>query len=341
MISIIVPVFNTGKKLERCVESLLNQTYKNIEILIIDDGSTDEETIELCNKFKKADIRIKVITKQNGGVSSTRNIGIKEANGKYLMFVDSDDYVENTICLELHKVLQNTNSKTSLCGFSRDFYKDNKPLKINNIGPDCRSIMDEGDFKKEFGQLYEKTLLVSVWAKLYDMNIIKENNIKFNESISLGEDMLFNFDYFRVTNQIAITNKFLYHYICDEGNSLTSRTDFEKFNTTKLLLQTSLQFVEECGINNSAESIIAKIYLRGCFRSIESIFSVECHLSKKEKYQYISSIKNDRCTKNTLEIKANDREHKIYKFVLTLNRSLLIKIFAYLRLIFKQRVRGS
>jgi glycosyltransferase involved in cell wall biosynthesis len=341
MISIIVPVYNTGKKLERCINSLLKQSYENIEIIIVDDGSTDRETIELCSKYKSTDTRMKVFRRQNSGVSSTRNFGIFQAKGIYLMFVDSDDYIKSTTCMELRMSLHEANSTTSLCGFSRDFYKNNKLIRSNIVNPDCESLVNEFDFEREFGQLYEKTLLVSVWAKLYDMNIIKKHNIRFNENINLGEDMLFNFDYFKITKNISICNKSLYHYICDETMSLTSKVDLDKNKATKLLFQSSLQFIDECSIENNSESIIAKIYLRGCFRNIESIFSKSCSLSKQEKSIYINSIKSDEWTRRALEVKAFDREHKIYKLILKMNYSWFITTFAYLRLLYKRKVRGG
>ncbi|MBY3623488.1 glycosyltransferase family 2 protein [Acinetobacter sp. CUI P1] len=341
MISIIVPVYNTGEKLERCLNSLLNQTLEEIEIIVVNDGSNDNKTVDMCNKFQQIDSRVRVINKENGGVSSARNKGLDEAHGQFVMFVDSDDYIENTTCFELWEALIVTSSCTSMSGFIREFYSNDKLINSKKIYPNCDHILCESDFNREFGQLYSKTLNVSVCAKLYNLSIIVENNIKFNEDTYLGEDMLFNFEYFRFTKIISVVNKGFYHYVCDESSSLTSKYDLDKFQFNKMLFESSIRFSEEMEIGKDSNSVISKIYLRGCFRNIESVFSSNCKLTSAEKKMYIKRIINDESTKKALKARSNDYEYVIYKSVLSLKIVSFVKLFSYIRLEIKKKVRGS
>ena len=117
LVSIVVPVYNVEKYLERCVDSLINQTYKNIEIILVDDGATDNSG-ELCDKLLFKDSRIKVFHKLNGGLSDARNYGINQATGEYLLFVDSDDWVENEIVEKLYNSIEQNSADISVCGFN-------------------------------------------------------------------------------------------------------------------------------------------------------------------------------------------------------------------------------
>lgn len=118
LISVIVPVYNIKEYLERCVDSILAQTWENLEVLLVDDGSTDG-TENLVDELQKKDPRIRVFHKKNGGSSSARNLGIREAGGKYLGFVDSDDYIEPEMFAEMYREAQNTGAYIVMCGFKR------------------------------------------------------------------------------------------------------------------------------------------------------------------------------------------------------------------------------
>lgn len=120
MISIIIPVYNVEQYLDKCLQSVINQTYQDIEIILVDDGSSDSSGI-LCDKWKEKDSRIKVIHKSNGGLSNARNVGIEQANGEYLMFIDSDDIVANDLCKVLFEMLKNNHADISICNATHIF----------------------------------------------------------------------------------------------------------------------------------------------------------------------------------------------------------------------------
>lgn len=116
LISVIVPIYNTSKYLSKCIDSIINQTYKNLEIILVNDGSTDN-SLDICNKYKLIDSRIIIINKDNGGLSSAKNIGLDNHKGRYIAFIDSDDYVDNNFIGELYNNLISTNSDISLCNY--------------------------------------------------------------------------------------------------------------------------------------------------------------------------------------------------------------------------------
>ena len=129
LISVIIPIYNVEKYLNKCIDSIINQTYKNLEIILVDDGSPDN-CPQICDEYAKKDNRIKVIHKKNGGVSSARNVGLINSTGNYIGFIDPDDYIEPIMYEKLLKVLKESNTLVSMCGFYK--IKDNKIIKIDN-----------------------------------------------------------------------------------------------------------------------------------------------------------------------------------------------------------------
>ena len=230
-ISIIVPVYNVENNLIRCLESIINQTYKNLEIILVDDGSTDNSGY-ICDQFEKKDKRIKTIHKKNGGVSSTRNLGIEMASGDYISFVDSDDYIE--LCL-YEKVVNTINKdKSDIVIFN--FIRETEDGKIINKIYHHKITQSVLKFSRDnyINSCYKYPFIdLFIWNKVYSKNIVKNDNfqLKFNEAIYMSEDALFNVDIVDKNKKIVCTyiNENLYHYVM--GN--TSFTS-QKLNPKKL-----------------------------------------------------------------------------------------------------------
>lgn len=200
-VSIIVPMFNSEKFITRCVESLINQTYENIEIIVIDDGSIDNSVNKL-SKYK--DERLKVYKKENEGVSLARNYGIKKSTGDYLLFVDSDDYIENIMVGELINRL-NDKSTFVLCN-NNEIFKNRIDKRILFSGK-------EGNINKEIVlREIANGNAGLVCSKLISSNIVKDNNITFDESLKVGEDQIFFLEVAEKTDKFLYINKELYHY---------------------------------------------------------------------------------------------------------------------------------
>ena len=150
-ISVIVPIFNGEKYLRRCIESILKQTYKNIELILINDGSEDK-SLAICEEYKKNDKRIIIINKENEGVSIARNIGIEKATGELISFVDADDYLEITFLQELFDMMKKYNTEYITCGYNRVY--DNHIEQVNN---DLKEILMTADeYLKKWETLFDK-----------------------------------------------------------------------------------------------------------------------------------------------------------------------------------------
>lgn len=205
-ISIIIPVYNTEKYLAKCLDSIIPQLTNDDEIILIDDCSKDN-SLAICKEYETKNNNIKVISQKCGGPSKTRNVGIENAEGKYLVFIDSDDYLEKNY---ISKMLENVEKyDLKVCGYS---FVTEETYNVTSKLFDDKGSREIS--KSEIIFLYEKELLSLVWNKIYHANIIKENNIRFDESVTKGEDLLFNLDYIlHIDTPIYVINEELYYYI--------------------------------------------------------------------------------------------------------------------------------
>lgn len=206
MISVVIPAYNAAKTILRCVESLLSQTYKDWELIIIDDGSTDN-TIDVCQSFQ--DKRIQVYYKLNGGVSSARNYGLTYAKGEYVAFVDADDYLES---MYLEHLYQGKDYDLSISGFCYG----NEPEKSNMI----LELTDKSSIARELSDLINADQLCYPWGRLFKRSIIEQNHIRFNKKMRFAEDNVFNWEYLCHINSLRIDSSLKdYHKSSDEGGS--------------------------------------------------------------------------------------------------------------------------
>lgn len=209
-ISIIIPIFNAEKYLERCIKSVLNQTYKNFEAILVDDGSTDNSCL-ICDNYALKDKRLKIIHKKNGGVSSARNIGVENSEGKYIVFIDADDFID-TDCLETF--INYSQYDFVMCGF-KEYIQDDEKKEI------CHKlyIANNNEQTKNIALQKEYIDFISFpWMKMLKTSIIKNNNIVFNEKIDYAEDTCFILEYLAKCNNAIIIEKPLYNYSIVNGS---------------------------------------------------------------------------------------------------------------------------
>lgn len=214
LISIIIPIYNAQKYLEECIKSVLKQTYENIELLLINDGSVDNSK-EICNRYVELDSRIKYFEKENSGVSDTRNFGIKKSEGKWILFLDADDWLEEDACLKYSKCFKNNYdiifSKTNL------FFQNNNKLVVANYfmfsdleaNADIKEKMIASIFfeSKNFFSFIE-----TPWGKIYKKEFMIKNSLFFDNTLSMGEDGFLNFKAFNISNKLFIINDITYNY---------------------------------------------------------------------------------------------------------------------------------
>lgn len=216
LISIIVPVFNSEQYLSKTIDSLLKQNYHNIEILLIDDGSTDN-SLKICNKFALKDKRIVVIHSENKGVSNARNLGLIKANGEFIAFVDSDDYIEPNMIDTLYNLHLKTKSDITMCSISRE---DQNDIPFEKI------IFPNKTYKKEeaIAELINDNIRDYLWNKLYKSKLFED--IKFPIG-KIYEDVLTLYKLFLKANHVSSTDLILYHYI-DRNNSIVNSNNGKK-----------------------------------------------------------------------------------------------------------------
>lgn len=236
MVSIIVPAYNCRAVLERCIASICSQTYTNLEIIIVDDGSTDG-TSQLCDVLQESDTRIRVIHKMNGGVSSARNAGLKTAQGEYVQFVDSDDWIEEDMTEKLVTALEKNKVSLVLCG-----YVKHEKEKVTEIVPGMAERCPVRELDGQVDGLFKNFYLNAPWNKLYVRDQITHG---FPEDISLGEDLTFNLKYLEKISCITILEKGLYHYNCMNEGSLSQKKDMQKLVVKKRLFRLNLGFCQE------------------------------------------------------------------------------------------------
>ena len=274
VVSVIIPVYNVEKYLERCISSIINQTYKNLEIILVDDGSTDNSG-RICDTYANVDDRIRVFHKKNGGLGSARNYGFDKSNGDYILFLDSDDYIEkNTI----DKMISIGKYDIVCCGFDRVDEETKKiySKEMINLPFDEIIINKENIMETAF-------LSPSGWGKLYKRNIIE--NIKFSNNKKSIEDILFYLELMPNVKSIGFVKEVLWHYMVRK-NSLIMSLTIEKAD---LFEQELLKIKEKYERNNYSSYIFDYLTLQVIIHNCISIPSrlynnKDCNISKRIKH---------------------------------------------------------
>lgn len=274
-ISVIVPVYNVSRYLDKCVSSLINQEYENLEIILVDDGSTDDSGGK-CDLYANQDNRIRVIHKKNAGLGYARNSGIEIATGKYVVFVDSDDYADSKMITSLYETLTQYSADTVIGGFST-FVKDDMILSETKLEMELfqgREVVHTL-LPRLIGSAPDKkdSIRMSVWNVIYSMELIKENHIQFpSEREMISEDIIFNLEYYRYSTRVATIESCYYCYRITEG-SLTTEYRPERFELSKTLHKELFRKIDQIGLGPETKNRATRyffILLRMCIRQEEA-----------------------------------------------------------------------
>lgn len=232
-VSVIIPVHNGEKYIGRCIDSLIKQEFSNWELIVIDDGSTDN-TVKICQTYSSLDFRIKIYSQVNQGVSAARNHGLQLAQGKYIAFVDADDWVSNDYLETLVHILKNNNAELSVAGY----------IEVRNLVEfESRNVDEKTTIQRMQGNdllnsLYNTTQSGYLWNKLFVTNIIKENNLTFEKEITVWEDMLFCFRYMLKIKSMVVTNRVVYAYFQNSDSVMHEKNykkEYTKVNVLRIL----------------------------------------------------------------------------------------------------------
>ena len=243
-ISIIVPIYNAEKYLNKCIESLINQTKKELEFILINDGSTDNSE-EIIKSYK--DKRIKYFKNENQGIGKTRNFGIEKATGKYIMFVDSDDYIDKNMAkLVFDKAFSNSLDMV-VCDYYKVINNENIEEKLPSFKP--TTLKNSPDLLCGIN--------LSPWNKIYKTSLIKDNNIKFVENLKY-EDAPFVIEALDKANKVGKVNKCLNYYVI-HGNSETTVRDKRVFDILKIIDKIRKYFKDKDYIKESLDKLTVRI----------------------------------------------------------------------------------
>lgn len=213
MISVIIPVYNGKDTLLRCVESVFGGGYGNVEIILVDDGSTDGSA-KLCDKLS-ADVRIKTLHKQNGGASSARNAGIAQARGEYIMFADCDDTLEPDTLARVGSAVEETHADMVIFGMRFDYYRKGRLERSDVLSYPKDGVMNREQMKAEFKPLFGHNSLSSVCNKAFLRDMVIKNGVLFNEKLRLYEDLDFTLRFLMYADSSFFISKPLYNYYID------------------------------------------------------------------------------------------------------------------------------
>lgn len=241
LVSVIIPVYNSRKRLAACLDHVAAMDYPNLEVIVVDDCSTDG-SLEICRTYEKKVPYFHVITKENEGVSAARNRGIKESHGKYIQFVDSDDLVKKEAASLMVKRMEEDKSDVVIAG-----YYDEKAGKDHL--PKAAVYADKTAFIKGFPELFSSYFLHVPWNKLYRREVIEKG---FPTDLDKGEDLLFNLQVFERAGKISVLPKSVYDYYNIETGSLSFRFREDAMEIEERLRREVAAFYEKCGGKEAA-----------------------------------------------------------------------------------------
>jgi glycosyltransferase involved in cell wall biosynthesis len=315
LISIVLPVFNVEKYIEKSIQSVLNQTYSNFELLVVDDGSNDK-SIEIAKSFK--DNRISIYHKENGGISDARNFGILKATGEYLYFLDSDDWIEPDLIEVCIKAINKENSDYLIFGYRLDSEDFNGNL-IETTEIKHESVV----FNKEHNDIYFDThtigLLGYVWNKFYKVSFIRDNQLNFDSEVSLFEDLLFNSRVYEASDKMVFIEDVLYHYINRPSTSLIKTFHINSFELNLKKNKAIHSFLNGWNTGEAQKrKVLSEDFVTGIRYCLNNLFAYKNDLNFFEKIKYVKMIVNHDETKKHIKFyETKSIKDRVYKTLIS------------------------
>lgn len=311
LVSIVVPIYKTEKYLEQCIKSIVNQTYQNLEIILVDDGSPDA-CPQICDAWAEKDHRIRVIHKENGGLSSARNIGIEEARGEYICFFDSDDYIDQNTIERAYELGKKESADVVIFGFST----------VNNWGeitgqyvPNPERIVYTGEAVQKFflpmligrdSQARKgSNLHMSAWASLFSMELIQQVDWQFaSERIIISEDVYSLLKLYKYIQKVAVLKETLYYYR-ENTSSVTRIYRPDRFQRVKFFYERCIELCYECGYTKEVIRRCAEPFISFTIAALKQ--EVMYHKTMKASLSRVQMIVDDDVLQQVLQEKKKDK----------------------------------
>lgn len=319
IVSVIIPVYQAEKYLSRCISSVLNQTYKNLEILLIDDGSTDK-SLHICKEMAQTDLRIRVFHHENAGVAATRNLGLDEAKGEFIYFLDSDDRIDSNTLSAMVLSMTEHHAQLCICGFQ---YVEETGCKKHGFPTDCK--VDKSEFMDQyFWDLYENSVLFNIGTKLYRRSIIEEAGLRFHTDMVVYEDIRFCLEYVDKVQQIYLQGKPYYDYLMDNSESLLHgyKSGFWESTFKYCHILMSKFANKPSSLNKAVLLCLYRAYLQECHNP-ELKKREFCRLLKQYCFPVEKSLKRMECGRLKLSI-----DQKIFRKLVSYQSVTLLWLLA-------------
>jgi glycosyltransferase involved in cell wall biosynthesis len=331
-VSVIIPIYNVEQKLDRCLNSIVNQTLSNIEIILVDDGSPDNSP-KICDEYAQKDKRIRVIHKSNGGLSDARNAGLTIAKGEYIIFIDSDDWSEDIMLETLYSRAYVDGSDIVVCSYSVDYSNNNFSVKkqLQN-GIFCTEKIPEAIY-----MLDENGMFNVVWNKLYKHSVLKKSHLSFEIDGVPGEDLLFNCLVFKKIRKISFEKEILHHYMREDEDTLVKAykpnlySQVRRFNGARKSLYDFYNMSSKKEMREYANK-----YVENIFACVPNIFRKNNNLTIQDKIKLLDDIIKDEGLKSYL---IKPKRHEIYEriFYTTIQTQNVFLMFITYSLLFAIR----
>lgn len=289
-ISVIMPIYNTAPYLERAVRSIMEQTAGNWELILVDDASTDGSGA-LCDRLAGEDARVRVLhLAQNSGLSRARNEGMAQASGEYLMFMDSDDWVEANLLEMLESVITDAAPQMVVWGVTEEYYdRDGCLCQTRLVRVEPQTLNSAMEIRRCALELERKTLLGYAWNKLYERAMIENLSVAFEET-PLIEDILFNLSLLPVLEQVVMLDQTPYHYARRPSGSLTGRYLPDYYPLLMRRVQVMLEMYRGWGMEEEALKWLSHVYRRCVLSAIQRLYDPRAALKGRDRASFMKEL---------------------------------------------------
>ena len=292
-ISVIMPVYKVEQYVARAIESILSQTLKEFEFLIVDDGTPDRSG-EICDEYARKDSRIRVFHKENGGAPSARNMAMDIARGKYMYFMDSDDWAEPAMLEELYSLAEENRAQLVVSGFYIDTYYNDSEYYTQDQKLPARVFGSQQDFREYAYEMFDQNLLYPPWNKLFLSEYLIANHLKFPNTFM--DDFPFVLSVIRDVERVVLTDRQYYHFIRARAESETAKYRADLYEKREEEHSWMLDLYAHWGVHDEkSEEMLQRRYIERVIGCVENVTNPSCTLSAKEKKEKIRAmIKSER-----------------------------------------------
>ena len=324
-ISIIMPVYGVEDYVGKAIESIKAQTLTDWEFFCVDDGTKDRSG-EICDEYAKNDPRIIVIHKENGGAPSARNVAIDKAKGKYMYFMDSDDWAEPTMLEDMYNLAEQNDSQLVVAGYYIDTYYSDTEKFVQEQFCEDEVYASQREFRENAHKLFDKNLLYTPWNKLYLSSYILENKLYFPQTF--WDDFPFNLSVVRDVERVAVTSDKYYHFIRKRAESETAKYRADMLDKREEEHTWMLDLYKHWDIDSpEIREFLARRYIERLIGCIENVTNRNCTLTAKEKKAEIKKMISSGCAREAVKTaKPNSKYMKLMLMPIKWNNAFLTKL---------------